>query len=244
MKHEINNHDGEFVAILFDQIKRTEEIIDSTQKAFADNPQDEALQLLLKQEDGELVKFCTQLGYEEAQPIEYLPSTIKDMRSRWSKKYTYCPIVFAPVGRESVFCFGYVLIDDFLKEISVAHINNNIFKKQGIKIGSDFDFDWVFGIFKGRLKKTPDIDYHLEGDNYFGKRSIGSSLYLDHARGSNGDGLEILSNRILDTHVRPATEFAKERLIRDSMIDLDDDDIVTYRVPMKPVSDSKGEASE
>lgn len=222
---------------LFDQIKKTEEIIASTQKALADNPQNEALQLLLKQEDGELVKFCAQLGYEETKPIENLPRSIKDERSRWSKQYTYCPIVFAPVGRESMFCFGYVLVDDFLKEISVAHMNNNIFKKQGIKISSDFDFDWVFGIFKERLKKTPDLNYHLEGDNYFGKRSIGSSLYLDHARGSNGDGLEILSNWILDTHVRPATEFAKERLIRDSMIDLYDDDVVTYRVSMKPVAD-------
>lgn len=215
---------------LFDLITRTEEIIASVEKALLDNPQNEALKLVFKQEDGELVKFCTQLGYKESKPIENLPRIITDEGPRWSKYYGYYPIVLAPAGKETILCLGYVLIDDFLGEISVAHVNNNIFKKQGLKIDPGFDFNWVFGIFKQRLERTPDIDHHLKGDDYFGSRSIGSSLYLDHARGSSEGSLEILPNWVLDTRVRPATEFAKERLIRDSMIDLGDDDIVTYKV--------------
>ncbi|MFA6144049.1 MAG: hypothetical protein WCW84_06725 [Sulfurimonas sp.] len=216
---------------LFDQIKSAEAIIALTQKTLADNPQDEVLQLALKQKDGELVKLCAQLGYEETKPIEHLPPSIKDMRSRWSKNYTYCPIVFAPVGRESVFCFGYVLVDDVLKEISVAHVNNNIFKKQGIKIDfAEFDFEWVFGIFKERLTKHPNVAYHLKGDHHYGKNSIGSSLYIDHARPSC-DGLN-LGGRLAEYIVRPATECAKKRLIRDSMINLSGDDIITYQIKM------------
>lgn len=219
---------------LFDQIKNIEEIIALTEKVLLDNPENEALSLALKQKDEELVRLCTQLGYEEAERTKIFSSSIKDMRSRWSKHYSYYPIVYAPAGRESVFCFGYLLIDEFLKEISVAHINENIFSKSGIKLGETFDPDWVFDIFKKRLERDPVIANHLEGDSYFGKRSIGSSLYLDHARVSNADTVS-LGGWLAEYKVRPATEYAKERLIRESMIDLGDDDIVTFRVSMKPV---------
>lgn len=137
------------------------------------NLRNKKLDLIKKNENLELL--YSELGFNIRKKRK-LPSYIIDKTSKYNKQCHSWYLEYNPL-RATKLCIGMVFYDPFLKILSVVYFNNNFLKNSLLNL-TDFDIEWVMGLNKKRIEKHKSINELLSGDNYFGKRSLQSSIYI------------------------------------------------------------------
>lgn len=161
---------------------------------------------------------------------QYLDLGYTEQNSVWTKSYQAWPIVLAPEKSFTTLCVGFVVIDEHMKQLHVVHPKNFEFLNRLFKIDREaYDLSWAISVFIERLKQNPDIEHHLQGDDFSGTGEVGSGLHL----GMPNSNSEWYSPTFYDTEIRTGETFAIDLLKNRSFLTLESGDLTveTIRLP-------------
>lgn len=153
-----------------------------------------------------------------------------EQNSVWTKSYQAWPIVLAPEKSFTALCVGFVVVDEHMKQLYVAHPKGFEFLNRLFKIDQEtYDLAWAISIFIERLKQDPDITHHMESDDFSGTGEIGTGLHL----GMPNSNPEWYSSTFYDAEIRTGEMFAMDLLKQRSFLALNDGDLTvsTIRLP-------------
>ena len=123
------------------------------------------------------------LGYTFDDSFKKYTTLDTSNMSEWTKHidklYT---ITLKPISKSDSLLIGFIVYDDFLKKYTVAFAKDSFLKRKIFSLsnsGVNFSPEWIIkDILQYRLKKTGKIESCID-DDYFGKGSIGSSMFID-----------------------------------------------------------------
>ena len=138
--------------------------------------------------DKEKVEKWLGEGWGKDEIPDLLDVPIIKEKAYWKKDYRFAPIIFAPAPAYTRLCVGMFFYDEVMDEVHVFYLKDKKFRKLfDSKENESFFIEWVLeSVWKYQIKtkkfKFNDI---FKGDNYFGRGSLGSSLYAEEAFSSN-----------------------------------------------------------
>jgi hypothetical protein len=168
-------------------------------------------------QNGQEVSGCAQmLGYKFDDSFKKCSPLDTNNMPVWTKHIDEAfSISLKLIGKTTSLPVGYILYSKFLKKYTIAHVNDNFLKKSIFSLGNSFSPEWIIGdIFQERLRGSGTIASCVD-DDYFGKGSIGSSMFVDKLVGGITVGsFETLRDICIDEFKSNSVIKIEDRYIR------------------------------
>jgi len=133
------------------------------------------------------------LGYTFDDSFKKYTTLDTSNMSEWTKHVETYTITLRPISKSDELLVGLIIEDDFLKKYTVAFVKDSFLQRKIFSL-SGFSTEWIIkDSLQYRLKKSGKLKSCID-DDYYGKGSIGSSMFIDDA---NIGGLTICDFRTL-----------------------------------------------
>lgn len=118
------------------------------------------------------------LGYTFDDSFKACTTLDTSNMSEWTKHVKTYTIILKPASKSDKLLVGLVVQDDFLKKYTIAFVKDAFLQRKIFSL-SGFSTEWIIeDSLQGRLKKLGKLKSCID-DDYYGKGSIGSSMFIE-----------------------------------------------------------------